>query len=124
MSQANPEAFRESRQLRLLGIARGEVLTGPQTVHFDLANGCNTNCVTCWDHSPLLDAPRSAEWKRLKVDRATFERVADDLAAMNSVEAVILSGMGDPFVNPDIYEFIAIAKARGWLYVDVLLSKN
>ena len=114
MSQANPEAFRESRQLRLLGIARGEVLTGPQTVHFDLANGCNTNCVTCWDHSPLLDAPRSAEWKRMKVDRATFERVADDLAAMNSVEAVILSGMGDPFVNPDIYEFIAIAKARGW----------
>jgi wyosine [tRNA(Phe)-imidazoG37] synthetase (radical SAM superfamily) len=115
------DKIRESRRLRLLGIARGEVLTGPQTVHFDLANGCNTNCVTCWDHSPLLDAPRAAEWKRMRVDAETFRRTAADLAAMNSVEAVILSGMGDPFVNPDIYDFIAVSKAHGW-HVTVLTN--
>lgn len=107
-------AVREARALRVAGIAQGEVLTGPQTVHFDLANGCNTNCVTCWDHSPLLDAPRSVAWKRLTVDGATFQRLAAELAEMRSVEAVILSGMGDPFVNADIYDFIATSKNHGW----------
>ena len=118
---SNVVTVRESRNLRLLGIARGEVLTGPQTVHFDLANGCNTNCVTCWDHSPLLNDARPAEWKRMKVDRETFRRAAEDLATMNSVEAVILSGMGDPFVNPDTYDFIAVSKAHGW-HVTVLTN--
>ncbi len=117
----NNAAFRTARQLRWQGIAQGEVLAGPQTVHFDLANGCNTNCVTCWDHSPLLDTERTTEWKRLKVDGQTFRRVANDLAAMESVEAVILSGMGDPFVNADIYEFIAVSKAHGW-HVTVLTN--
>ena len=117
----NNASFRTARQLRWQGIAQGEVLAGPQTVHFDLANGCNTNCVTCWDHSPLLNTERTTEWKRLKVDGTTFRRVADDLAAMGSVEAIILSGMGDPFVNADIYEFIAVSKAHGW-HVTVLTN--
>src|SRR3982750_3458622 len=98
--------IRESRALRLRGIAEGRVLTGPQTIHIDLANGCNTNCVTCWDHSPLLNLPRSSAWKRGRVCFEDFNALADDLATMNSVEALILSGMGDPFVNPDIYRII------------------
>ena len=112
---------RESRALRLRGIAEGRVLTGPQTVHIDLANGCNTNCVTCWDHSPLLDVARSSAWKRQRVSLEDFSALADDLASMKSVEAVILSGMGDPFVNPDIYRMIEVSKRHGW-HVTVLTN--
>jgi MoaA/NifB/PqqE/SkfB family radical SAM enzyme len=111
----------ESRALRLRGIAEGRVLTGPQTVHVDLANGCNTNCVTCWDHSPLLDQPRSSAWKRGRVSLEDFSALAEDLATMNSVEALILSGMGDPFVNPDIYRIIEVSKRHGW-HVTVLTN--
>ncbi len=107
-------AFPESRALRLRGIAQGQVLTGPQTVHIDLANGCNTNCVTCWDHSPLLTEARSTAWKKKRVAIEDFSALAADLASMNSVEALILSGMGDPFVNPDIYGIIEISKSYGW----------
>lgn len=114
-------AFRESRVLRLRGIASGRVLTGPQTVHIDLANGCNTNCVTCWDHSPLLLDARSNAWKRKRVAFDDFQKLASDLASMNSVEAVILSGMGDPFVNPDIYRMIEVSKRHGW-HVTVLTN--
>ena len=114
-------AFRESRALRLRGIAEGRVLTGPQTVHLDLANGCNTNCVTCWDHSPLLIDARSNAWKRRRVTFEDFSALATDLASMNSVEAVILSGMGDPFVNPDIYRMIEVSKRHGW-HVTVLTN--
>lgn len=114
-------AFRESRALRLRGIAEGRVLTGPQTVHIDLANGCNTNCVTCWDHSPLLNNARSNAWKRKRIAFDDFQMLASDLASMNSVEAVILSGMGDPFVNPDIYRMIEVSKRHGW-HVTVLTN--
>ncbi|HEX8649213.1 MAG TPA: radical SAM protein [Pyrinomonadaceae bacterium] len=114
-------AVRESRALRLRGIALGRVLTGPQTVHIDLANGCNTNCITCWDHSPLLNTARSSAWKRKRVAFEDFRALAEDLATMSSVEAVILSGMGDPFVNPDIYRIIEVSKQYGW-HVTVLTN--
>ncbi|MBK7992099.1 MAG: radical SAM protein [Blastocatellia bacterium] len=115
------EKFRQARKLRMQGIKEGKVLTGPQTVHIDLANGCNTNCTTCWDHSPLLYLPRSMEWKRKQFDFEAFIELAKDLDSLNSVEAVILSGMGDPFVNPAIYKIIEVCKGYGW-HVTVLTN--
>ena len=113
--------YGEARALRLRGIAEARVLTGPQTVHVDLANGCNTNCVTCWDHSPLLNEQRSSAWKRGRVSLEDFSALAADLAGMNSVEALILSGMGDPFVNPDVYRMVEVSKGHGW-HVTVLTN--
>lgn len=113
--------YEQARKRRWKGIAEGRTLVGPQTVHIDLANGCNTNCTTCWDHSPLLTTPRSAVWKRKLFDFERFVALAQDLAGMQSVEAVILSGMGDPFVNPAIYDIIAECKRHGW-HVTVLTN--
>lgn len=113
--------FKQVRKLRLEGIKEAKVLTGPQTVHIDLANGCNTNCTTCWDHSPLLTLARTTEWKRKQFDLHSFSLLAEDLYSMKSVESVILSGMGDPFVNPEIYKMIEICKNYGW-HVTVLTN--
>ncbi len=123
IARGNSESkiFTESRKLRMRGIAEGKVITGPQTVHFDLANGCNTNCVTCWDHSPMLTVARSAAWKAQRIAYEKFVALASDIASMNSVESVILSGMGDPFVNPDIYRIIEVCKSYGW-HVTVLTN--
>ena len=57
-------------QMRLDSLADGVVRTGPRTVHIDVSNGCNTDCVTCWDHSPLLDVPMPTAWKRRRADPA------------------------------------------------------
>ncbi|MBI4852517.1 MAG: radical SAM protein [Acidobacteria bacterium] len=113
--------FAQIHKIRLQGIKEGKVLTGPQTVHIDLANGCNTNCTTCWDHSPLLTLSRTIEWKRKQFDFNDFSSLASDLHSMKSVEAVILSGMGDPFVNPAIYKIIKVCKNYGW-HVTVLTN--
>lgn len=121
VTATDPGDLRAARSLRLRGVAEGRVLTGPQTVHVDVANGCNTNCVTCWDHSPLLDEPRASAWKKKRVTFEDFSGLAADLAGMRSVEAVILSGMGDPFVNPDIYRMIELCKRHGW-HVTVLTN--
>jgi MoaA/NifB/PqqE/SkfB family radical SAM enzyme len=97
----------KASDLRLLGLRRGEVLTGPEHVHIDVTNGCNTNCITCWDHSPLLALGRSSAWKRQRVDAATVEALLGDVGSLGGLRAVILSGMGEPFTHPDIYRMIA-----------------
>lgn len=98
----------------LAGIAAGVPQTGPRTVHVDVTNACNAACITCWDHSPLLTEARSAAWKRRRIDRAVFDELVTDLAALGSVKAMILSGMGDPLVHPDIYAMISRVKREGW----------
>jgi MoaA/NifB/PqqE/SkfB family radical SAM enzyme len=98
----------------LAGIAAGAPVTGPRTVHVDVTNACNAACITCWDHSPLLVETRSAAWKKRRIDLAAFDELVADLAALGSVKAMILSGMGDPLVHPDIYAMIERVKRQGW----------
>ncbi|MCB9744904.1 MAG: radical SAM protein [Alphaproteobacteria bacterium] len=109
-----PLSEKALRPLVLEGLAQGRPLIGPQTVHVDVTNACNAACVTCWDHSPLLATPRPASWKRRRMAPETFTALVEQLAALGSVRRVILSGMGDPLVHPDIYDFIALVKAHGW----------
>ncbi|MBW2257822.1 MAG: radical SAM protein [Deltaproteobacteria bacterium] len=98
----------------LRGIREGRPRAGPVQVHIDVTNTCNATCVTCWDHSPLLKVPRPPEWKRRRLDFDRFCALLEDLGAMGSVRAVLLSGMGEPLTHPRIYEMIAEVKARGW----------
>ena len=66
------------------GLRQGRPLTGPMQVHLDITNGCNAACVTCWDHSPLLTTPRSADWKRRRLPFARFEQI---LAMLDELHA-------------------------------------
>lgn len=101
---------------RLTALRDGVVRHGPQTVHIDITNACNTNCVTCWDHSPHLDAPRSTAWKRQRVEVDAVKALLDDVQSLDTIDAplqnIILSGMGEPFTHPDIYALIADVKRR------------
>jgi MoaA/NifB/PqqE/SkfB family radical SAM enzyme len=94
-------------------IVDGRAVLGPETVHIDVTNGCNTNCITCWDHSPLLTVARTAAWKRRRVDAGEVEALLDDLLGLGGPRAIILSGMGEPFTHPDIYRMIGAVKGRG-----------
>ncbi len=96
------------------GIRAGRPRVGPQTVHVDITNGCNAACVTCWDHSPLLAEGRSNDWKRRRMSLPLFLDLLEQLDALGSVRAVILSGMGDPLTHPQVLPMIAAVKSRGW----------
>jgi len=98
----------------IAGLVAGRPVVGPRTVHIDVTNACNAACVTCWDHSPLLDTPRPLAWKRRRLSADRFHALVAELADLGSVRAVVLSGMGEPLVHPDIYDFIAAIKAQGW----------
>lgn len=103
-----------SASLVLDGIRAGRPQTGPLTVHIDVSNGCNAACVTCWDHSPLLDQPRPAAWKRRRQSWEDYVALTDDLASMGSLRGIVLSGMGEPLTNPDIYRMIRRAREHSW----------
>ncbi|MFO0620345.1 MAG: radical SAM protein [Polyangia bacterium] len=106
---------------RLLGMHLGRPVTGPDTLHIDITNGCNTNCVTCWDHSPHLTVPRSLKWKRQRIDAATVCDILMEVSELGGLRSVILSGMGEPFTHPEIYEMIAEVKRRG-LYLTIITN--
>ena len=109
------------KDLHLMSIDRGEPLIGPKTLHIDLTNGCNTNCITCWDHSPLLTEARTAAWKRQRVDAAEAIAIVDDVMTLGGLSAVIVSGMGEPFTHPEVYEILAALKER-MLHVTVITN--
>lgn len=110
-----PLDYKASRKSRLTGLIDNRPRTGPQTVHFDIANACNTRCTTCWHHSPhLLPSHRpTAAWKRERLPLATFARALDDLLALGGLESIILSGMGDPTLNEDLYAMVELAHRSG-----------
>lgn len=85
---------------------------GPETVHLDVTNACNLDCVTCWNYGPALATPRPVAWKRLRIEPALFTRVLGEVAA-SGVERIVLSGGGEPFTHPDLEAFIAQVKQRG-----------
>ena len=98
----------------LAGIRAGRPATGPLTVHIDVTNGCNARCVTCWDHSPLLQEPRSTAWKRQRLAWEDYAALTEDLAGFGSLHGIVLSGMGEPLTHPEIYRMIRHARDRGW----------
>ncbi|MDY0060383.1 MAG: radical SAM protein [Myxococcota bacterium] len=105
----------ETRSRRLAGLRAGVPQVGPATVHVDLANRCNTTCVTCWHHSPLLrpeHRPSPATLRQL-LPWATYCRLLDDLQELGGLEELILSGMGEPLLHPDAYQMLARAQQQG-----------
>lgn len=109
---SRPDASNKNlKTLRMQGVRDGVPALGPQTVHFDIANGCNVRCVTCWHHSPLLELPHvpTAAWKRQQLPLETFKRIFDDLVSLGGLEYIILSGMGDPSLHPHLVEMVRYA---------------
>ncbi len=102
-------------ELRLQGLALNRPLTGPQTVHFDVANACNTRCTTCWHHSPLLQPEHrpTTAWLRRSMSLSTFSAILDDVASLGGLEQVIISGMGEPTINPELPQMVRHAHHRG-----------
>lgn len=111
----------KDRDLRLQSLHDGQVRLGPETVHLDITNACNTDCVTCWDHSPLLRAPPLAAWKRQRADPAALAALVDDIESLGGLRAVIVSGMGEPFTHPGVYTILRDLKRRG-LHVTVITN--
>lgn len=94
------------------GIIGGKPLTGPMEVAVDITNRCTMGCISCWNYSPLLDNPPSAEWKSIRMDMDRFRELTLFLKKWG-VRKVGIGGNGDPFMHPQIVEILELSKSTG-----------
>ena len=88
----------------LLGLATARYpLSGPRSVALNLANVCNTNCLMCPGHSPLLrDTPELSKLGDVPfMDSALFEQIIRESRGMGTYR-VVLGGAGDPALHPSL----------------------
>ena len=100
-----------NQRQRLRGFLARQPRLGPETVHIDITNTCNLDCITCWNYAPGLASPKDAEWRKQRMAPEVFARVLAEVA-QTGVERIILSGAGETFTHPNVYDFIAAVKAK------------
>lgn len=75
----------------------------PETLYVEPTNRCNLRCTTCprtyFDQEPLKD-----------MSLAEFSYVLEQVPG---AKRVVLHGLGEPLLNPDLAEMVAIAKGQG-----------
>ncbi|MBI4867614.1 MAG: glycosyltransferase [Candidatus Wallbacteria bacterium] len=102
------------RNLDLVGVLDGtHAFVGPDTLQIDPTNNCNNDCIACWCHSPLLAEMKMPPEVRLQtIPLANLKKLVDEVASMGTRE-IYLAGGGEPFMHPNIMEFLAHIKSRG-----------
>ncbi|NLH49886.1 MAG: radical SAM protein [Myxococcales bacterium] len=106
--------------LRLLGAVSDGCFIGPHTFHLDISNRCNTNCIFCGLHSPLLVQPKkpirgrrfTEGWATRLVDLDLFTELVDDLAAIGTREDILFSGEGEPLLHPNFAELVRLVRGK------------
>lgn len=74
-------------------------------VEIEATNLCNTRCLHC-PHE-LLARPLG------RMDKSTYQIVLDKVSAYTSNFDVDFAGMGEPLLNPSIYDFVSSIAGRG-----------
>jgi len=82
---------------------RGLPLESPIEAYFEVANRCNSKCVTC----PLTFSPQE-DAKQLSLEE--FRGLVDQLPAL---QRAVLQGIGEPLLNRDLAPMIRYLKDRG-----------
>jgi len=106
-------SFRENKRRfrNLKGVAsRYYAYKGPDAIQIDLTNRCNSKCLLCWTHSPLIQKDKNSNSEDL--DFSIVKNFINDIAELGTKE-VIFSGGGEPFVYPKIWEVLEFTQEAG-----------
>lgn len=100
--------LQQNEFLRLEGIYRERLLTGPRRVTVKLTDKCNYRCIFC--RLPREKAEKAGCF--CPVDFQKLQELVRDLKFLNT-EEIHLSGYGEPFTHPDIYRMIDMIHDSG-----------
>jgi MoaA/NifB/PqqE/SkfB family radical SAM enzyme len=102
----------------LLGIlSRRRVFTGPRSVGLTIANVCDTDCLMCGAHSPLLQKPpvpgamptMAFATRQPFMDNRLFESTVRELHSVGTFRLVI-GGNGEPSLHPRFDDMLGLMK--------------
>ncbi|MCR4317480.1 MAG: radical SAM protein [Planctomycetes bacterium] len=89
-------------------------VAGPRQVELHVMSGCDNTCIACWNHAPQIPVrPRNPEERRGPMPLDAIERLCDDLETLGT-KTIMLSGAGEPFLHPKIWDVIKAIKSRGF----------
>lgn len=86
----------------------------PRQVYIEVTNVCNSLCISCpltYDHFMPIEPKHHLAWDE-------FRRIVDQLPIL---ERVVLHGIGEPLLNPELPRFVKHLKGRG---AEVLFNSN
>ncbi|MEK6917094.1 MAG: radical SAM protein [Nanoarchaeota archaeon] len=96
----------------IAGILEKKPITGPYSVHLDLTNHCNNDCISCWSFSPLVGfETMDKETRKKQLPYKLVKRLIDDLADMNTRE-IYFTGGGEPFMHPNAIDIMEYVKKK------------
>ncbi len=78
----------------------------PKKIYIEPSSKCNLNCAMCFRHSwnePFRD-----------LDYNLFKKLFEEIETFSQRPAIHLGGLGEPFVNPHIYDMITTFKKKGY----------
>jgi MoaA/NifB/PqqE/SkfB family radical SAM enzyme len=97
--------------LNLKGIAGGfYAYKGPDLVQIDCTDRCNSRCLACWTHSPLIKNSRETIFEELEP-----AKVKDFIKELkkNGIREICFSGGGEPFLYRGIWEVLDFTQQAG-----------
>jgi MoaA/NifB/PqqE/SkfB family radical SAM enzyme len=101
-----------NKHQRLLGIITNRLFVGPERVEINITNKCDMNCLFCWIHSPNLKEKLSEDWLSQNIDFNFLKKVVDESVKVGT-ERILFSGIGEPFLHPQIMDMIKYVKSKG-----------
>ncbi|MFC1854115.1 radical SAM protein, partial [candidate division CSSED10-310 bacterium] len=95
------------------GLLSGDIAyNSPFYVTIDVTRRCNLSCLCCRCHSPLITVPTPGDHTIQDISVEFFARVCHELK-QSGTELIILESEGEPFLHPQLFELITIAKRQG-----------
>ncbi len=91
-------------------VSRRRVFAGPRSIALAISDVCNTNCVMCSCHSPLLAPP--APTPEPYMDPGVFESILRQCRAMGTFR-VVLGGNGEPSLHPHFDRMLQLMNSLG-----------
>jgi len=112
----------------LKGLISGDIARmGPFYVAVDLTRRCNLQCPDCQYHSPFLNKQPSNDERIVDIPVHSFEKLCSEIKTMGTT-SLILTGEGEPFLHPRMFDLISVAKKAGFSIIlftnGTLLNKN
>lgn len=92
-------------------VARLPLVRQPTSVYIEVTKNCNELCTMC---------PRTHHWpdRRDNLSLESFRQIVDSI---DNLQRVVLHGLGEPLLNPQLFEMVRYLKERG---VYVLFNSN
>ncbi len=107
------------------GISDGrKTFTGPETVHLDITNHCNFNCIGCWDRSPLVRI-KGVNDDYLK-NSLSFELITgfiDNLIELGTTRFIKFGGGGEPTMHPRFKDILIYLRSKD-KYIEIDINTN